>query len=330
MTSFSSSVTIVLPVHNGEHKHLDETIESILGQSYKDFELLIVEDGSTDNTFNLLSAWLSKDKRIKVLKNEMNQGIIRSLNRALDTATSDLIARIDCGEIADPRRIELQREFLSEHPDHVLVSSQADWTTMDGEKLFTTMFPRDDIELRKSLFLKDNIIVHPAVMYRKIPGLYYRDGAATAEDYDYWLRLSMHGKFAVLNEPLTKIRLDPDGTTYSRKMQQVRTVDLIHSAFLDQFNGRRMQREINKVSLTWPDILQQRMFHFFTRYAILTYRRSKTVYYVLKLLSGITSPSYMLKLVQMKIKRLTILRDPGFQRYLEASCPHLLEQPNVK
>jgi len=321
MTSFSLSaaVSIVLPVYNGEHKHLDETIESILGQSYKDIELLIVDDGSTDNTFNLLSAWHNKDKRIRVLKNEINQGIIRSLNRALDAASFELIARIDCGEIADSRRIELQRRFLREHPDHVLVSSQADWTTMNGAKLFTTTFPCDDADLRKKLFLKDNVIVHPAVMYRKIPGLYYRDDAATAEDYDYWLRLSMHGKLAVLDEPLTKIRLDPDGTTYSKKMQQVRTVDLIHRAFLDQFNERRMQREITEVKLTGLDILQQRMFHFFTQRAIFTYPRSKILYYVLKSLSGITSPSYMMKLIQMKVRGLTLSRDPIFQRYLEAS-----------
>jgi glycosyltransferase involved in cell wall biosynthesis len=319
MISSSSSVSIVLPVHNGEHKYLDETIESILGQSYKDFELLIVDDGSTDNTFNLLSAWLNRDKRIKVLKNGTNQGIIRSLNRALETASSDLIARIDCGEIADPRRIELQRGFLCEHPGHVLVSSQADWTTMKGDKLFTTTFPHDDIELRKRLFLKDNIIIHPAVMYRKIPGLFYRDGTSTAEDYDYWLRLSMYGKIAVYDEPLTKIRLDPDGTTYSKKMRQVKTVDLINRTFMDQFRVPYIKRELSEVKLTDLDILQQRMFHYFTRHAIFNYHRSKILYYMLKMLSGITSPSYMLRLVQMKVRGLRISHDPVFQRYLAAS-----------
>ena len=320
MTSFPlSAVSILLPVHNGEHKHLDETIESILGQSHKDFELLIVDDGSTDGTFNILSAWSNKDKRIRVIKNERNQGIIRSLNRALNSASSELIARIDCGELADPRRIELQRRFILEHPDHVLVSSQADWTTMNGEKLFTTTFPCEDVELRKRLFLKDNIIVHPAVMYRKIPGLFYRDGAATAEDYDYWLRLSMYGKLAVFDEPLTKIRLDPDGTTYSKKMRQVKTVDLIHRTFMDQFRVPYIKRELSEVKLTGSDILQQRMFHYFTRHAIFNYHRSKILYYMLKLLSGITSPSYMLKLVQMKVRGLRISHDPVFQRYLAAS-----------
>lgn len=312
------AVSIVLPVYNGEHKHLDETIESILGQTDGDFELLIVDDGSTDNTFNRLSVWRGMDRRITVLKNAVNLGIIRSLNRALDAASAGLIARIDCGEIADTRRIEIQRAFLRDHPDHVLVTSQADWITMNGASLFSTAFPCGDAELRIRLFLKDNIIVHPAVMYRKIAGLYYRDSAATAEDYDYWLRLSMYGKFFLLDQSLTKIRLDPDGTTYSRKIQQVRTVDHVQRAFMEQFSERRTQRETHAVTLSGLDLLQQRMFHFFTRQAILNFHRSKILYYVLKLLSGIASPSYMLKLVQMNIKRLTISRDPVFRRYRTA------------
>jgi glycosyltransferase involved in cell wall biosynthesis len=257
--------------------------------------------------------------RIRVIKNEQNQGIIKSLNRALDAASAGLIARIDCGELADPRRIMLQRGFLRDHSDHVLVSSQATWITMNGAPLFATTFPCEDLGIRKRLFLKDNVIIHPAVMYRKIPGLYYRDVAVTAEDYDYWLRLSMHGKFAVLDEPLTKIRLDPDGTTYSRKMQQVRAVDHIQRAFIEQFSELRTQHKAHEVKLTWPDLLQQSLFHFFTRQAIVNYQRSKILYYILKLFSGITSPSYMLRLVQMKVKRLSLSRDPIFQRYLLAS-----------
>jgi len=315
------AVSIVLPVHNGEHKHLDDTIESILNQSDQDFELLIVDDGSTDKTFNKLAAWRDNDTRIRVLRNEKNEGIIRSLNRALDTASAGLIARIDCGELAAPRRIALQRGFLRDHPGHVLVSSQADWITMNGASLFTTAFPCDDAEIRKRLFLKDNIIVHPAVMYRKIAGLYYRESAATAEDYDYWLRLSLYGKLAVLDQPLTRIRLDPDGTTYSRKMQQVRTVDRIQRAFMEQFREQRTQRETQAVKLSGLDRLQQSLFHFFTRQAIRHYHRSKILYYVLKLLSGITSPSYMLKLVHMNVSRLTISRDPAFRRYLAAQEP---------
>lgn len=318
-TPSSHTVSIVLPVHNGEHKYLDETIESILGQSYEDFECLIVEDGSTDGTFSILSAWSKKDRRIKVLRNANNQGIIRSLNRALDAASTDLVARIDCGEIADPRRIELQHGFLRENRDHVLVASQADWISMGGTKMYTTSYPCDDAELRKRLFLKDNVIVHPAVMYKRISGLYYRDGASTAEDYDYWLRLSMYGKIAVYDEPLTKVRLDPDGTTYSKKMQQLKTVDLIHRTFMSQFRVPRIERKLSEVKLTGLDILQQRMFHFCTRHAIIYFERSKILYYVLKLLSGIASPSYMLKLIQMRIKRLTIANDPIFRQYIAAN-----------
>ena len=218
-------VSIILPVFNGENKYLRDTVKSILGQSHENFELIIVDDGSTDGTFSLLTELSRFDEKDKVLQNAKNEGLVKSLNRGLDQASSVFIARIDCGDIAEKNRIETQSRFLQDNRDYVLVASQAEWITMNGDALFRTHVPCDDLEIRKRLFSKDSILIHPAVMFKKIPGLSYREIAATAEDYDYWLRLSMHGKLFIINDVLLKMRLDPDGTTYSKK--SVRSKQLI-------------------------------------------------------------------------------------------------------
>jgi len=310
------NVSIVLPVFNGENKYLADTVKSVLNQSHEDFELIIIDDGSTDHTFSLLSDLSRSDSRIRLLQNEKNEGLVKSLNRALDRASSRLIARIDCGDIAHRERIELQYRFLQENHDYVLAASQAEWIAMNGETIFTTNVPCDDREIRKRLFLKDSVLIHPAVMFRKIPGLYYREIAVTAEDYDYWLRLSRYGKLFIINKVLLKMRLDPDGTTYSKKIHQVKTVDLIHDAFVHGLKNPAAQREWPVVKLDSLETLQERLFHFFTRYASRYYRESKFLYCFFKLLSGISSPYYMFTLVRMRLKRLTVSNDPLFHQYL--------------
>lgn len=308
-----------MPVLNGEKNHIRETLNSVLNQSYANLEFIIIDDGSTDSTFSIIAEHAKLDKRIRLIHNRKNLGIVESLNEGIKQASSGIIARIDCGDIAGRKRIEKQYGFLADHRDFILVSSQANWVTRNGERLFTTMYPSEDAEIRKRLFLKDSILIHPAVMYRKIEGLFYRDIAATAEDYDYWLRLSMHGKLFIIDEPLMTVRLDPDGTTYSKKMRQVRTVDLIHKSFLKNLGNPDAEITWQIAALNNLDILQQKLFHRFSRYAIKYSRASKFLYYFFKLLSGISSPSYMYKLAEMRLRRLTVSKDPMFQRYLSLS-----------
>ncbi len=309
-------VSIIMPVYNGSDKYLRESIVSILNQTFENYEYVIIDDGSADNTFNILSEFSRLDKRIKLLKNDKNKGLVKSLNSGLMLASSNLIARIDCGEIADARRVELQYLFLQNNEDYVLVSSQAEWVAMSGERLFTTKFPSTDVEIRKRLFIKDNIVIHPAVMYRKIDGLFYRDIAATAEDYDYWLRLSRYGKLFILNEPLLKMRLDPGGITYSKKIQQTKTVDLIHRSFVRSLLDPFDKWEWSAVTLNNVEINQQKLFNLFTALAIKYRSISIFIYGVFRLLAILSIPYYLLKLIQLKVRRITVSRDPLFEKYL--------------
>jgi len=309
-------VSVILPVYNGERKYLRDTVMSILVQSHHHFELIIIDDGSTDGTSSILQELRTLDRRITILRNAKNEGLVRSLNRGLNHASSQFIARIDCGDLAEKKRIEIQSRFLQEHSDYVLVASQAEWITMSGDTMYTTHVPSDDREIRKRLFIKDSILIHPAVMFKKIPGLYYREIAATAEDYDYWLRLSMHGKMFVIDDSLLKMRMDPDGTTYSKKMRQVKTVDLIHASFFMGPGSPSAQREWSVVELSGIERIQERLFHLFSRYAYQYYHRSVVLFYTFKILSGLSSPQYMFKLFNMMLRRRSVSSDPLFQQYL--------------
>ncbi len=320
VVSTRPDVTILMSVLNGSGNYLDATVESILRQSYDNFEFIIVDDGSVDATYEILTRYSLKDSRIKLIKSDANRGIVRSLNAGLERASSKIIARIDCGDVADSQRIELQYGFLKAHSDYVLVSSQVEWISMKGEKLFTTGYLSPDLEIRKRLFVKDCILFQPAVMFRFTRMLYYRDlgEANNAEDYDYWLRLSMLGKMYIINKPLVKVRANPDGTTYSRKIEQVKSVDLIHRSFICTLKGKQDGCELPAIRLSGIEMCQQGLFHKMTRHAASWSGRSRAVYCFFKWMSVLVSPYYLFTLLRLRVMRLAVPFSPLFKKYI--SC----------
>ncbi len=111
------------------------------------------------------------------------------------------------------------------------------------------------------------------------------------------------------------MRMDPDGTTYSRKIQQVKTVDVIHDSFFKGLGPVHTWRDWEVIKLSRMEEIQQKLFHLFTRYAYKYYLRSPILFFVFKFLSGLSSPYYMVKLLQMMLKRRTVLNDPSFHQY---------------
>lgn len=226
-------VSVIMPVYNGQ-AFLRESIESILNQTFKDFEFIIIDDGSTDETPEILNEYLRIDKRIKILRNNENIKIVYSLNKGLKAAKTNIIARMDCGDISENTRLEKQYQFLMENVEVVLVGTQCYFITSNGEIRSKSNFPYDDFTIRKELFLKNNIIIHPSVMFRWDSDIWYREFAYPAEDYDFWLRLAHRGKFAILNEYLLKVRLNPDGTTFSGRIQQMKKVEELHQLLIER------------------------------------------------------------------------------------------------
>ncbi|MEX2027951.1 MAG: glycosyltransferase family 2 protein [Candidatus Curtissbacteria bacterium] len=156
-------ISVIMSVYNGM-PFLAEAVDSILGQTYKNFEFIIVDDASQDGTWKYLKS--IKDKRIKLLHNPKNLGVAKSLNLALKTSTGNYAARMDSDDISLPTRFQEQAQFLEKHKEYILVGSQVQW--IDEKKHLSKGFdvPQADAQIRKKLIWK-NQIHHATVMFRK-------------------------------------------------------------------------------------------------------------------------------------------------------------------
>lgn len=212
-------VSVVLPVHN-EEQYLEQAIESILRQSEKDFDLIVVDDGSTDSSPEILARFARGDSRIRHFR-QPHGGIVAALNRGLAEARGDFIARMDADDVARPERLRLQADFLDHHPDTGLVASRVEYfgdkRSNRGLALFVdwtnSLIEPADIERYRFV---ESPFIHPSVMFRRelverFGG--YRDGPFP-EDYELWLRWLERGvKMAKAPEKLLEWRERPERLT---------------------------------------------------------------------------------------------------------------------
>lgn len=309
-------VTVLMPVFNGADFLLRDSIESILHQDFTQFEFIIIDDGSTDGSYEIIREFEQSDCRVRVIRNGENLGIVESLNRGLQASLTDVIARMDCGDFAYADRLRLQYDFLRDHQDHVLVSSQVVWTDTNDTLLCTTNLPIDDQAIRLHLFSKDNVLLHPAVMFRRLPGITYRKRSC-AEDYDLWLRMSLHGKLHIIDRPLLKVRLNTNGTTYSKKIEQIKNVDAIYREFICTLNNNNKDCEFRSPELNNIELLQQKLFSYFTHCAIKVRNNSLLLYIICKLLSVTFCPVYLTFLLKSILNNKIIKYNDTYARYTQ-------------
>ncbi len=213
-----TKISVIIPIFNGE-KYLEEAIESVLKQTFKDFELVVIDDGSTDRTSELLSN--IKDKRMRVIRNSKNLGVAKSLNIGLKEAGGEYIARADADDVSLTDRFAKQVNFLDSHPDYVLVSSNVDLIDDKGKTTGHSNLPLTNKEIRKKILVR-NPIAHPTVMFKKsvlekTGG--YRNIFNGAEDYDLWFRMLKVGKLHNLPERLVKRRIHANVVTKNHGLQ---------------------------------------------------------------------------------------------------------------
>ena len=205
-------ISVVLPIYNSE-KFIYESVQSILAQTVDDFELILIDDASTDKTAKVL-ARLS-DKRIKIIRHEENLGLVKSLNEGLQEAKGEFIVRMDHDDIALPNRIEKQLNFLKLNTKIGLVGSGYRLLDEDGIIELTYRPPMTPDEINWGMcFLCP--IAHPTVMARReIMNEYggYKETAQYAEDYELWERMTRKVDFANLNEPLLLLRKHSNNMT---------------------------------------------------------------------------------------------------------------------
>lgn len=202
--NISPRVSIIMPVYNGE-KYLRDAIDSILTQSFDDFEFIILADDSKDNSVELIKSY--SDKRIQLIEHEEKKGIVGSLNEGLVIARGEYIARMDCDDICLPERIEKQVSFLDGHPNIGICGTWA--KTIGGFKNELIMPPSGHNDIVVQMFFA-NSIIHPSVVFRKsifTDGNYYNEKINVCEDYDLWVRLHKHTNFYNIPQFLIKYRL---------------------------------------------------------------------------------------------------------------------------
>ena len=196
-----------MPVWNGE-RYLAEAIESILTQTFQDFEFLILDDGSTDSTPEILTRFAKADSRIRVIPLN-HEGIVVALNRGVSEAKSEWIARMDCDDIAHPRRFELQMAALTANPQAVLCHTGVRLIGDPAYMARQQRFPRSKAMVALRLCYQSPI-VHPSVVFSKAAFAKagsYRAEERHAEDYGLWGRLLPFGDFIGLPKPLLSFRI---------------------------------------------------------------------------------------------------------------------------
>jgi glycosyltransferase involved in cell wall biosynthesis len=201
-------VSVLMPVHNGG-KYLAEAVESILNQTFRDFEFLILDDGSTDESLKLLRQYAKKDSRLQVISRK-NRGLTFTLNELLSYARGEFVARMDADDVSFPDRFDRQVAFLKENHKVVCVGGASQMIDSAGRYLTTLLQPQTDVEIQTLVLGGHGAITHPSAMMRntslKLVGG-YDEKYNTAEDLDLWLRLGEVGELANLPDVLLKYRL---------------------------------------------------------------------------------------------------------------------------
>jgi glycosyltransferase involved in cell wall biosynthesis len=198
-------VSVLLPVYNGG-KYLREAVESVLTQTYRDFELLALDDGSTDDSLATLKTFAACDDRVRVSARE-NRGLVATLNDLVALARGRYLARIDADDVCEPMRFAEQIRFLDGHLGHVLVGTWVEHINAKGQRIGIIKGPTDHAEIEQTHLSGHSSVWHPAAMMRKralldVGG--YRSAFFPAEDLDLWLRLGEIGLLA--NLPASHVR----------------------------------------------------------------------------------------------------------------------------
>lgn len=201
-------ISVITTVYNCEN-YLKQSIESILNQTFKDFEYIIVNDGSTDGTSALIREFASKDNRIIHIDNKTNLGRVNSLNTALEKTRGEYIALQDADDISIPVRFEKQFTFLSNNPDYVLVGSNIIVMDEFGNYISEPERPEDNLEAKFSLIFRCTF-ANPSIMYRKKVieenKIKYEENFIHTEDYRIISMISHYGKVYNLKQTLVKYR----------------------------------------------------------------------------------------------------------------------------
>ena len=222
-------ISVIMPVYNGE-KYLREAIDSILTQTYADFEFLIIDDGSTDASPQIVRSY--NDLRIRFYQNERNMGVAATLNRGLDLASGEYIARMDADDISLPQRFVRQIAYFDRHPEYGICGSNIRIFS-GGQDERVAVYSERDAHIRADMMF-NSAFAHPSVMLRTtaLDGIRYDCVYEKAEDYELWYRLLSRTKGYNIQEPLLRYRHHAAQVTQTKKPEQRAAVLKLHERML--------------------------------------------------------------------------------------------------
>ncbi|MCX8043094.1 MAG: glycosyltransferase [Desulfobacterota bacterium] len=241
MASATPVITALMCVYNGAQV-IPASIASILNQSFGDFELIIIDDGSTDETPEVLASY--RDSRITVVRQE-HCGVTAALQHGLERARGTFVARLDADDMASPDRFKQQVEFFRHHPETALVATDAVGEDQDGNVVWETDLPDEGVAIAWRL-LWYNCIVHSSVMFRaacvRELGGYHRS-LPYAQDYDLWLRIAAHFPIGIVKAPLVTYRVHhPSSITICHKNEQFEWLCHVQEEAISQINPHLRKR----------------------------------------------------------------------------------------
>lgn len=258
-------ISVIMSVRNGE-RYLRQALDSILNQSFKDFEFIVIDDASTDNTAEILKAYEEQDSRFRIIQNEQNLGLGENLARAVNLAEGEFIARMDADDISMPERLKVQSDFLLNQPEILVCGSDFEIIDADG-------FPKNKISviknldiLRWRLLLGSGMLVnHGIAMFRR--SFFDKFGnyssLRTAQDFELWSRLFKEQPLPIANLDfcLLQYRIHQEAITTLAKPEQEENAINIRLKTISELLSTEVEKEVliayRYPSLQYEDIGRQ-------------------------------------------------------------------------
>lgn len=238
-------VSIVMAVHNEKECYLRTAIDSILNQTYCNIEIILIDDASDVECQSVINNLCSGHSNFKIIHNETNLGLTKSLNRGLELVDGEYIARMDADDYSLPTRIEKQVNYLSKHTDIDFVGTGV--VSFGVESIFMSpAFGYKNDEAQCNLFFSSTLC-HPSVMMRRrfieTNHLKYDENVRTGQDYDFWERCSVCGKLAVMNDVLLYYRTHVSQITSTNRSNQNMTAEMVQKRRLERLGIIPTERE---------------------------------------------------------------------------------------
>lgn len=252
-----------MSVYNGS-QYLNASLDSLLGQTFSDFELIAINDGSKDDSLSILETYARQDNRIRIVENETNIGLTKSLNKGIRLARGEYIARQDVDDISLARRLELQTQFLDTHPEVGTLGSAIQLIDDSGQPISldnsgqTTPATLTNHSSLQAHLLFNNCLIHSSMMFRtdlaqEVGG--YNESFRYSQDYDLWWRLGRIKHLANLPDVLVQMRRSSDSITQQKREQQLDCAYTISLNILQELVGTENLNEESYRKFWWTTLL---------------------------------------------------------------------------